>query len=206
MFKYPLPLTKVCQLVLQSVPNTEKPSEPSNSSDFEVIIPQSRIPNLEFSHVCLNLPDLPSLASDGQNATLQIRYTAEYIDPDHHHKRHAASNETFYVCADVTLVESEVFDFEIPCFNVTADYEDEEEHGHSHGDDDEGHEHDDDDESEDGGHGHSHDGLSGEVIAGIVIGSVVGAALIALVAWYLIRKDRRNKQVAQHVMENSEEK
>lgn len=156
-----------------------------------------------WSHVCIDLPSisLPAGAADAEstNATIRLRYTAEYVDPDHHHrrrdmvKRHMATNETWYSCADVTLVPAEVFAFDIPCFNATGNFE-----SHSHGDhhdDDDDDDHDDDDDESGGS-----SALSKGAIAGIVVGSAVGATLVGIVAWYFCRKDRREKEIAERVM------
>jgi hypothetical protein len=179
--------------------------DPSNDTEFQVIVPSSRIQALSYSHVCLDLPSLVPDATAGTNATLQLRYVAEYIDSDHgHHRRHLPVNETFYSCADVTLVTAEAFAFDIPCFNVTGSYDEEdteEEPGHSH-DEDEDHDAEEGHDDEDNGGS----GLGKGDIAGIVVGSVVGAAVLATVAWYLWRRDRREKQVAQHIMAESPEK
>lgn len=156
--------------------------------------------------MCLDIPSLVPDARAGANATIQLRYTAEYIDPDHdhhRHRRHLPVNGTFYACADVTLVQEEAFSFEIPCFNVTAEQdrdENEEEHGHSHEDDED----EDEDDHDDDSSGSS--GLGAGDIAGIAIGSIAGAAVIATVAWYLWRRDRREKRVAQHIIAESSEK
>lgn len=192
-------------------------ADPSNDTTFEVLVPEDRIRFLEYSHVCIDIPDMPSGGEAGQNATIQLRYTAEYMDPNHEHKRHLPVNETFYSCADVTLVSQSAFTYDdIPCFNATADWDDdttghhvqehEHEHEHDHGSDHD-HEHDhgsdesSDDDSGDSSSGGS--GLSGGDIAGIVIGSVVGVAVIATAAWYFIRRDRREKQLAQHMTANA---
>lgn len=189
---------------LRSVP------DPTNDTEFQVILSSEQIQSLDFSHVCLDLPSLGLDSEAGTNATIQLRYVAEYIDPDHDHrrvKRHMPVNETFYACADVMLVREEAFTFDIPCFNTTAEADDD----HHDDDDDDDHEHShehegDDDEDEDDDDHEGDSGLSGADIAGIVVGSVVGVAVIATVAWYLWRRDRREKQVAQHILETREDK
>lgn len=40
--------------------------------------------------------------------------------------------------------------------------------------------------------------LSGGAIAGIVIGSVVGVAFIAIILFFLYRRDQRDKRLAEH--------
>ncbi|KAH6695371.1 hypothetical protein F5X68DRAFT_198336 [Plectosphaerella plurivora] len=168
---------------------------PSNTSDFDVLIPQDRIRALDFSHVCIDLPALPTTAAEGRNATIRLRYVAEYLDPNHSHdrRRHLPVNETFYSCADVTLMAlDEFYRDNVPCFNATGDFDNDEEHSHSHS-------HDDEEEAEEVGSGSSSSGLSKGDIAGIVIGSIVGVAVIATALWYFIRKDRREKQMAQRM-------
>lgn len=186
--------------------------DPATNDDFTTLLAPSRIPSLDMSHACFNMPTFPSDASSGRNATLQLRYTAEYIDPNHSHRlrRHTAENQTFYACADVTLVDPAVFTFEIPCFNVTADA-----HGGSstEGDDGHSHSHDEADDagtaagesSEDGTQAQgsskssSSSGLSKEAIAGVVIGCVVGVGMLVSLGFYLYRRDRREKQIAQDI-------
>lgn len=179
-------------------PNAHSPPpDPSSVSDFEAIISHNNIRSLEYSHVCIDLRNMPSSASAGQNATIRLQYVAEYIDPDHSHsKRHMPVNETFFSCTDVTLVDANDFDYEIPCFNSTGDFDSQGDHGHSHDGDDH---HDEESSSSSSGGG---SGLSGGDIAGIVIGSIVGVAVIATALWYFIRRDRREKQIVQHMTSN----
>lgn len=158
------------------------------------------IPSLYMSHVCLSLPQGIAAASAGRNATLQLTYVAEYHGDEHSHshgKRHAATNETFYACADITFVAAQEFAASIPCFNATV--EDHglwgDEHGHDHGQadsDDHEHEHEGDDDHHDSGSGGGK--LSKEAIAGVVIVGVAGAAVILSVVFYLWRRDRREKR------------
>lgn len=182
---------------------------PVANDDFTTVIPATRIPSLDMSHYCFDMPSLPSSAAASLNATIQLRYTAEYIDPNHTHKfkRHTAENQTFYACSDITLVEAAVFTYTIPCFNITSDAhggDGDEEHDHSHEDDD-------DDatsgstQGQDEGSGSSgSSGLSKQATAGIVIGCVVGVGMVASLGYYLYRRDRREKQVAQHIMATSD--
>lgn len=169
--------------------------DPTNSTNFQPI--KQNITHLKWSHVCLPPVTLPRTAQPGQNATIQLAYRAAYIDSDHGHKRrHLPVNETFYVCSDITLVAPEAFTFEIPCFNATADYDQEEGGGEQPAQNHvEEPEHDDDSGPD--------SGLSAGDIAGIVIGSVVGVAIIVCLCVYLWRKDRRQKQVAQVMVENA---
>ncbi|KAM0278203.1 hypothetical protein ACHAQH_005318 [Verticillium albo-atrum] len=185
-----------CGTAAGPVNRTEFPLTPSSNDDFVIISPYQNVSSLEWSHVCIDIPGLPEGGQAGQNATLRLHYTAEYIDPNHHHKtkRHTPVNETFYACADVTLVTREVFTFDVPCFNATADYgAPQADHDHDQSGAEES------TEQGDGSTSSGSSGLSKEAIAGIVIGSVVGAAVIATVAWYFYRRDKREKQVAQQM-------
>ncbi|KAK0610963.1 hypothetical protein B0T14DRAFT_500153 [Immersiella caudata] len=162
--------------------------DPKSNSDFTSVL--SGVDSLDFEHVCIPMPALTG-AQAGQNATLQLKYVAEWVDPHHSHKRHTETNETFYSCADVTFVEQAQFSFEIPCFNATAE---------EHGDHDEDHGHEDDHDHD---HDHDHDdGLSKEAIAGIVIGCVAAVAAIGLIGFYLYRKDRREKLLVRAMTED----
>ncbi|KAK4192887.1 hypothetical protein QBC35DRAFT_446716 [Podospora australis] len=175
--------------------------DPKSNEDFTPLSLPA-IPSLYMSHVCLSLPEGVAAAAAGRNATLQLKYLASYHGDEHSHshKRHAATNETFYACADITFVETQEFTASIPCFNATA-----EDHGswkgeHGHGE--EGHDHNSDSEGEEdddgssNGNGGSGSGLSKEAIAGVVIASVVGAAAIATLVWFFWRRDRREKRAA----------
>jgi BIM1-like copper acquisition factor len=143
-----------------------------------VLIPQDRIRALDFAHVCIDLPTLPSAAVEGRNATIRLRYVAEYLDPNHSHdrRRHLPVNETFYSCADVTLMARDEFFRidDIPCFNATGDFD----AGHSHDEDDEA-------EVEEGSDDDKNSGLS--------------KGVIATALWYFIRRDRREKQMVQRM-------
>lgn len=158
-----------------------------------MLIPQDRIRTLGFSHVCIDLPSLPAAAEAGRNATIRLRYVAEYLDPAHAHdrRRHLPVNETYYSCADVTLMARDEFFRvdDIPCFNATGDFE-ADDHAYSHADGD--------GEEASTAAGGSDNGLSKGGIAGIVIGVVVGFAVMATALWYLVRRDRRRKQAVQH--------
>lgn len=156
-------------------------TDPESNEDFE-LVSFGPIPSLDFAHVCLPAPDLPAATAD-QNATLQFRYVAGY----HAHKRHPSTNETFYLCSDITLVPPTfVSQDEMPCFNISSDRIG----GHTH----DGHEH-------EGEHVGQNDkarggGLSGGAIAGIVVGCLAGVALIAGAAWFLWRRRAAREEEA----------
>ncbi|RDL41119.1 uncharacterized protein BP5553_01098 [Venustampulla echinocandica] len=62
-------------------------------------------------HQCYPVPKTPSEVTSGTNATIQLEYYSKYED---------GPTEKFYACADVTLIDAEVFTTTIPCFNVTS--------------------------------------------------------------------------------------
>ncbi|KAL2106557.1 hypothetical protein VUR80DRAFT_6549 [Thermomyces stellatus] len=160
-------------------------SDPESNEDFERISPEP-IPSLDFAHVCIPAPNLPT-ASPDQNATLQFRYVAAY----HSHKRHPSTNETFYLCSDITLVSPTfVAQDEMPCFNISSDELD----GHTHDGHTQGHS-----GQEDGG-----EDLSGGAIAGIVVGSVAGLAIIAGAAWFLWRRAASEEESKRQIDEADE--
>ncbi|KAK5653219.1 hypothetical protein OQA88_9118 [Cercophora sp. LCS_1] len=166
--------------------------DPENNDDFKTVL--SGVDSLDFEHVCIPMPALQ--AGEGKNATLQLRYVAEWIDPHHSHKRHTETNQTFYSCADVTFVEAAKFTFEIPCFNATAEEHGDDEGAHGHGED--GHDHDHEEEHHEDGS----DGLSKEAIAGIAIGCVAAFAAVSTLMVYLFRRDRREKLLVRSMTED----
>jgi hypothetical protein len=62
--------------------------------------------------VCYGIPDAPRSIVDGNNATVQLKYTSDFGTD---------KNQTFYACADITYVDSSRFTTQIPCFNVTSE-------------------------------------------------------------------------------------
>ncbi len=90
------------------------PPDPKTQADFTPIT-TSLIPEIDPGHTCISLPDNLSSTgatiTPGTNATIQIKYTADFDRPE---------NQTFYACADITFVTSEGYNFaDIPCFNAT---------------------------------------------------------------------------------------
>lgn len=169
-------------------------SHPNNKSTFFPVTPIQS--SLEYTRLCLNLTTLPDDATAGQNATLQLQYTAPWYGyRDEQSKRHIEANETFYVCADITLVESAEFLLdEIPlCFNITTDYKNGDQWPDwpwDNGDGDGG-DGSDQDEAKGGVNG---SGISVGAVVGIAVGGFLAVALIAaIVAWgiYLARKGRK---------------
>ncbi|KAL4883410.1 hypothetical protein BJY04DRAFT_25502 [Aspergillus karnatakaensis] len=177
-------------------------NNPTNNADFETIVSERRISEIDPGHMCYGVPNPGVDTEAGMNATFQIRYTADF---------ETDKNETYYACADVTYVPASQFTFQVPCFNATTEEFD-------LGDDD-----DDEDSSSNSGSGSSSNnnnnagssgsnsnsnseetssgggggGLSGGAIAGIVVGAVAALA-IALVLLFgyrrLLQKYRTMRQ------------
>lgn len=139
----------------------------------------SNFPDLDAGHECYAVPNAPSSVSSGSNATLQLSYISQF---------ETDTNNTFYVCADITYIPLAQFTTDIPCFNVsiddptavtssaiagaTATSTNTASASQSAGVDK---------SSSDGR------SLSGGAIAGIVVGSVVGAALVSSILFLLWR-------------------
>lgn len=134
---------------------------------------------LDPGHTCVNVEDAPSSTSAGANATLQIKYIADFDTPD---------NQTFYACADITYVELTDFDTAIPCFNVTEPADDDSGSDSDHTDSDSDSDSDSDKSDSGSSSGGGSSGLSGGAIAGIVVGSVAGVALFALAGLLIYRR------------------
>ena len=87
--------------------------DPKSQSDFTYILDPIPINELDPGHTCLSIADPPSAIAYGTNATIQLRYTADFDRPE---------NQTFYACTDITYVRSADFDASaVPCFNATED-------------------------------------------------------------------------------------
>ncbi|KAI5862077.1 hypothetical protein GGS23DRAFT_597701 [Durotheca rogersii] len=74
----------------------------------------SGIDMIEPGHQCYKISDIPSDIQAGTNATIQLEYWSNMDN------ELDGRNQTFYSCADITLVETESFNFVPSCFNVTA--------------------------------------------------------------------------------------
>ncbi|KAK4099565.1 hypothetical protein N658DRAFT_161244 [Parathielavia hyrcaniae] len=86
--------------------------DPQSNDDFAPLS-TSAIPEIDPGHTCLSVPDQRSSIAPGTNATIQVKYTADFDRPE---------NQTFYACADVTFVAESAFNHaDIPCFNATSD-------------------------------------------------------------------------------------
>ncbi|EPE32751.1 hypothetical protein GLAREA_07885 [Glarea lozoyensis ATCC 20868] len=163
---------------------TQFPLDPTAQGSFNEQIVHN-ITEVNPGHQCYRVPSTPDNISAGANATIQLEYWSTYENEP---------IQSFYACADVTLIEASTFVGTIPCFNVTSTdfvapsttpstatppdssvaptlYVS----------------------------ASSSRSLSEGAIAGIAVGSVVGGlALIAIVAFVLLRrrKTNRNAQAA----------
>ncbi|EXJ83791.1 hypothetical protein A1O1_07418 [Capronia coronata CBS 617.96] len=165
---------------------------PTSNDDFETVIASQRIPSLAEGHQCYPLPSPPADVEAGANATVQIKYIADF-DTD--------ESQTFYACADITYVPTSAFTYQVPCFNATVDdYSISDNTG---------------DDSADATTGagaagasataavttetsdSSSSGLSGGAIAGIVVGVVAGVAVIIAAGFLLWRRSQIKKRARQ---------
>ncbi|KAK3377609.1 hypothetical protein B0H63DRAFT_221023 [Podospora didyma] len=88
-------------------------NNPTTQADFKTILNTVPVNEIDPGHTCLSIPNPPSNIAAGTNATIQIKYTADFDSPQ---------NQTFYACADITYAPAETFNFaQIPCFNATQD-------------------------------------------------------------------------------------
>jgi hypothetical protein len=140
----------------------------------------NKFKELELGHTCVNVEDQADSVKSGTNATLQVKYIADWDKPE---------NQTFYACADITFVELEKFQTAIPCFNATQPSEDENQGG---------------DKSVTDGSPSANpspssskgkSGLSGGAIAGIVIGCLAGIAAVALAGFFIYRRKQQRMRV-----------
>ncbi|KAJ6786640.1 hypothetical protein PWT90_09404 [Aphanocladium album] len=155
---------------------------PTKNGDFNQLIDMETFRDIKLGHTCVTLPNAPDSVKAGANATLQIKYIADFDKPE---------NQTFYACSDITYVALSDFKVSIPCFNATEP---------GAGD------------STKGGNGAASStpsatpskksGLSGGAIAGIVVGSLAGVALIAAAALLIFRRKQQRLRVLRQ--QNSE--
>ncbi|KAF3916596.1 hypothetical protein ABW20_dc0103360 [Dactylellina cionopaga] len=83
-------------------------NNPKSQSNFQTFVP-AKVAEIEAGHQCYRAPTISSF-TDGTNATIQMEYWSNDSGRD----------ESFFACADITLVSATTFDDTIPCFNVTA--------------------------------------------------------------------------------------
>ncbi|KAL4968312.1 copper acquisition factor BIM1-like domain-containing protein [Aspergillus stella-maris] len=177
-------------------------NNPTSNDDFETIVAQRRISDIDPGHMCYPVPNPGVDTEAGMNATFQIKYTSDF-DTD--------KNETYYACADVTYIPASTFTYQVPCFNVTVD-----EFTPANGTDSDSDSDSDssdnatnssgssssssdsttqDSDSTKGNSGSS--GLSGGAIAGIVVGCVAAAAIAGILLFgyrRLLQKYRSLRQ------------
>jgi hypothetical protein len=176
----------------QTFPNqTPTPlQDPQNQSDFSYSLTTVPISEIDPGHTCFSIADPPPSTPEGTNATIQIKYTADFDRPE---------NQTFYACADITYVAAANFNSaDILCFNATDDEDVPAPTATGTPTNLPGHgaagppldtpESDAQSGSESAGAG----GLSKGGIAGAVVGSVLGVALIAGLA-FLFYRERQKK-------------
>ena len=167
-------------------------ADPRSQSDFTFLTTPTPFKELDPGHSCFPLADPPSTTAPGTNATIQLRYTADFDTP---------ANQTFYACADITYVRPDAFVARVPCFNATDDRDvpsptatgvipsDLPGHG---------------DEAPplvapsaavSGGGNGGGGGLSKGAIAGAAVGSVVGVLLIVGLALLLYRERQKKRRL-----------
>ncbi|KAJ3950974.1 hypothetical protein N0V92_012633 [Colletotrichum tropicale] len=156
-------------------------NDPTSNSDFETLIENQSVADLNPGHTCVNIANPPSFVTAGSNATLQIIYKADWDAPH---------NQTFYACADITYVELANFNTRIPCFNATEPGEDDLKATASPSASSTN-------SASNSGSGSSSSGskkLSGGAIAGIVIGAVAGVGLLLGAALFFYRRSQQKKR------------
>ncbi|KAJ0330624.1 hypothetical protein COL922a_012280 [Colletotrichum nupharicola] len=156
-------------------------NDPTSNSEFETLIENQSVADLNPGHTCVNIANPPSSVTAGSNATLQIIYKADWDAPH---------NQTFYACADITYVELANFNTRIPCFNATEPGEDDLKATASPSASSIN-------SASNSGSGSSSFGskkLSGGAIAGIVIGAVAGVGLLLGAALFFYRRSQQKKR------------
>lgn len=127
-----------------------------------------------MGHTCVNVADAPASVQPGANATFQIKYIADFDKPE---------NQTFYACADITYVSAiaNMGSGANMCFNATEPGTDKNKPTKTAAPDSKS---------------SQSSGLSGGAIAGIVIGSLAGVALLGAGAFVVYRRKQRRLIVA----------
>lgn len=145
--------------------------DPKSNDDFTVLITPASFKEIDRGHTCVHVADPPSSVKIGDKATLQIKYIADFDKPE---------NQTFYACTDITYIDPTKFDPKTAkCFNATEPNE-----SPSSGSD-----------SNEPKPSKGHKGLSGGAIAGVVIGSLAGAGLLAIAAVLLYRRNQQKQRL-----------
>ncbi|TQV94871.1 GPI anchored protein [Cordyceps javanica] len=180
--------------------------DPRSNSDFTQLIDMETFRDIKLGHTCVTLPRPASSVHAGTNATLQIKYIADFDKPE---------NQTFYACSDITYVELSDFKERIPCFNATQESPPgtylpgapKSGSGSSSGGSAASATPSPSSSSTSStsgtsGNGGKKTGLSGGAIAGIVIGSLAGVGLLAAAALLIFR--RRKQRLRLLRQQNSE--
>jgi hypothetical protein len=154
--------------------------DPTGNSDFSTLVPGTDFPEIEPGHECYSVPNPPSSVAAGANATLQLRYTSTFD---------TGTNGTYYACADIQYVALADFTTSIPCFNVTEDTTyTTSAAGVATTATATGSTSTSISSSSSSSSSSSHDkGLSGGAIAGIVVGSIAGAAILGTILFVAYR-------------------
>ncbi|ROT42032.1 hypothetical protein SODALDRAFT_326193 [Sodiomyces alkalinus F11] len=172
--------------------------DPKTMDDFETFYGPNEVGSLDLGHTCINAPDAPSNIRPGMNATFGLLYVANF-------EENPAYRTIHYACADVTFVEFSAFDEAIPCFNATTanpeisidedvEVTTTDRHGnvpHT---------------VSDLTSKSSSVGLSTATIAGAVVGSVAGLSVIAAVAFWLFRRNKKRSQLNEPMRQVDAEK
>ncbi|KAK0652442.1 hypothetical protein B0T16DRAFT_101754 [Cercophora newfieldiana] len=162
-------------------------NDPRSQADFNTLR-QLPITEVDPGHSCIPVPDPPTGTAPGTNATLQLRYTADFDRPE---------NQTFYACADITYVSAAEVDFDdIPCFNATSPTDVPAPTATGIPTNSPGHDEDGPPLST-GTPSSGGNSLSKGAIAGIVIGSLVGVALIFGLGLLFYRERQRKNRLIQ---------
>jgi len=160
---------------------------PTSQSEFQPLI-TSDIPEIEAGHQCYRVPTngISNSIAEGTNATIQMEYWSN----------DSGTDESFYACADITLVSTRNFDIQIPCFNVTSSEFEAPSSTPSNAPVAE--------PSETVVVVVADDGLTGGEKAGIAVGSILGAALIVGVAVFFAFRKKTTTQDAETAPNTSE--
>ncbi|PHH72994.1 hypothetical protein CDD80_4115 [Ophiocordyceps camponoti-rufipedis] len=161
---------------------------PTSNSDFEMLKIDKKIDDLDPGHTCVPLPDAFNDVKAGTNATFQMIYESNWDKPH---------NQTFYVCSDITFAEViEVKAMEALCFDANEPGEDNinppwikqvektpigKGPSGSHA-------------GADASVTTSKSKLGGGAIAGITIGALSGAVVVAAIALFVYRRGQQKKR------------
>ncbi|KAH6880369.1 hypothetical protein B0T10DRAFT_565592 [Thelonectria olida] len=160
-------------------------SNPTKNTDFSVILSSDELSEIDRGHTCVSVPDAASSVKAGQKATLQIKYTSDWEDN---------KNETYYACADIQYVALSDFSVSVPCFNATKTSSSS---GSSSTSTSSGSKSTSSEASDGSSGGKPGSSLSKGAIAGIVVGSVCGVAVLVTLGTFVYRRRAHNQRVLQ---------